>query len=262
MDKRGLDLYKKQQRRNNTSKKRQATFISEYVFVKYFDIYQEAAQLFNQINVKHPRKPDLRTSIEFKNWKREMRGMAKIPERQKRNPTNHIIYQNISVGQPHIDTHDVHEDNIARIVESLPKKTMQLKIQLLSPTQNPKASPQEEITANNDQVLDEVLDEGDIECLIPEEETIINDDQVLNQVPEEGNKDEVHSVQPSFFEDISPEMMGELLSELRADPNLAAIMDDFETSISGSAIDHQLDIGMEVEIDDRLERELEDTLLW
>ena len=228
------NLYKKQLRRNNTSKKRQSIFISEYIFVKYFDIYQEAAQLFNQINVKHPRKPDLRTSIEFKNWKREMRGLPKIPERKRRDPASHIIYQNISTEQSHNDTHDVHEDNIARIVETLPKKSMQLKIQLLSPPQNPKSSAQEEITANND--------------------------QVLNQVPEEGNKDEVLSVQPSFFEDISTEMMGELLTELRADPNLAAIMDDFETSVGGSDIDYELDIGMEVEIDDRLETELEDTL--
>ena len=238
-----LNMYKKQQRRNNTAKKRQATFISEYIFVKYFDIYQEAAQLFNQINVKHPRKPDLRTSIEFKNWKREMRGLPKIPERQKRDPASRVIYQNISVGQSHNDTHDVHEDNIARIIETLPKKTMQLKIQLLSPPQNPEASAQEEIT---------VLDEG---------ETIINNDQVLNQVPEGGNKDKVLSVQPSFFEDISPEVMGELLSELRADSNLADIMDDFETSFGGSDVDCELDIGMEVEIDDRLERELEDILL-
>ena len=251
-----LNLYRKQQRRDNTSKKRQATFISEYVFIKYFNIYQEAAELFNQINVIHPKKPDLRRSIEFKNWKRELMGLPKIRPSQKRDPANHPSYQNISFGQPHNETHDVQyvpegvNDNaaLAQIVQSLPKKTMQLRIPLISPPQAPKTSPQEETTVNNDQVLDEVLDEGDIECLMPEEGITVNNDEVLG-------------VEPSLFEDISPDMMGELLAELQADPNIATIMDDFETSFGDFNIDQQLELGMEVEIDDRLERELEDTLL-
>ena len=243
-----LNLYKKEQRRDNTSRKRQATFISEYVFIKYFNIYQEAAQLFNQINVIHPKKPDLRTSIEFKNWKRELMGLPKIRTRQKRNPANSPSYQNISFGQPPNETHDVQyvpegvNDNTAQaqILQSVPKKTMQLRIPLMSP---PK-------TVNNDEVVDEVLEEG----------TTVNNDGVLG-------------IEPSLCEDISPEMMGELLAELRADPNIATLMDEIETSFGDFNIDHsidaehpeidqQLELGMEVEIDDRLERELEDTLLW
>ena len=249
-----LNLYKKQQRRNNTAKKRQATFIAEYIFNKYFDIYQEAAAVFNQINAIHPKKPDLRTSIEFKNWKRELRGLPKIRPSQKRDPTDHIIYPSISVHETH-DVQPVLEgDNIAQIIETVSKKTMQLKIPLLSP-QTLKTSPQEETTTDNDEVLDQVLDEGDTGCLMSEQETTMNKDQVINQVPEEGNNDEVLSVEPSLFEDISPPIMGELLAELRADPNLAAVMNDFETSFSD--IDYELDIGMNMEIDDRLERELE-----
>ena len=243
-----LNLYKKEQRRDNTSRKRQATFISEYVFIKYFTIYQEAAQLFNQINVIHPKKPDLRTSIEFKNWKRELMGQPKIPTRQKRDPDNHPSYQNISFGQPPNETHDVQyvpegvNDNAAQaqILQSVPKKTMQLRIPLMSP---PK-------TVNNDEVVDEVLEEG----------TTVNNDGVLG-------------IEPSLCEDISPEMMGELLAELRADPNIATLMDEIETSFGDFNIDHSIDaehpeidqeleLGMEVEIDNRLERELEDTLLW
>ena len=275
-----LNLHKKQQRRNNTAKKRQATFIAEYVFNKYFDIYQEAAAVFNQINAIHPKKPDLRTSIEFKNWKRELRGLPKIRPSQKRDPTDHVIYPSISVHETH-DVQPVLEgDNIAQIIETVSKKTMQLKIPLLSP-QTLKTSPQEETTTDNDEVLDQVLDEGDTGCLMSEQETTtdndevldqvldegdtgclmseqettMNKDQVINQVPEEGNNDEVLSVEPSLFEDISPSIMGELLTELRADPNLAGIMNDFETSFSD--IDYELDIGMNMEIDDRLERELE-----
>ena len=249
-----LNLRKKQQRRNNTAKKRQATFISEYVFNKYFDIYQEAAAVFNQINTVHPKKPDLRTSIEFKNWKRELRGLPKIRPSQKTDPTHHVIYPNISIHETH-DVQPVLEgDNITQIIETVPKKIMQLKIPLLSP-QTLKTSPQEETTTDNDEVLEQVLDEGDTGCLMSEQETTMNKDQVINQVPEGGNNDEVLSVEPSLFEDISPSIMVELIAELRADPNLAAVMNDFETSFSD--IDYELDIGMNMEIDDRLEKELE-----
>ena len=264
-----LNLYKRQQRRDNRSKARQAIFISEYVFNKYFSIYHEAAQLFNQINVIHPKKPDLRRSIEFKNWKRELMGLPKITERQKRNPDSYPCYQNISFGQPPNETHDVQyvpegvNDNAApaQIVRSVPKKTMQLRIPLMSPPKTGKTSPQEGTTVNNHEVLDEVLDEGGIESLMPEEGATVNNDEVLD-------------IEPSLCEDISPEMMGELLAELRADPNIAAIMDDLETSLGDFNIDHSIDaehpeidqhgleLGMEVEIDDRLEKELEDTLLW
>ena len=262
MAERQVALLKKQQRRNNTARKRQATFIAEYVFNKYFDIYEEAAAAFNQINAIHPKKPDLRKSIQFKNWKRELRGLPRILPSKKRDPADHTIYPSIVIDETHNDTHDVQRvlegDNIAQIIETVPKKTMQLRIHLLSPPQTQKTSPQEETTTNNDEVLDQVLDEGDIQRLMPEQETTVNKDQVINQVPEEGNNDEVLSVEPSLLEDISPEIMGELFAELQADPNLASIMNDFETSFSD---DHyQLDIGMEVEIDDRLERELEE--LW
>ena len=283
-----LNLYKKLQRRENRSKARQAIFISEYVFTKYFDIYHEAAQLFNQINVIHPKKPDLRRSIEFKNWKRELRGQPKIPESKRRDPDSYPCYQSISFGQPPKEAHDVQyvpegvNDNtaLAQIVRSLPKKTMQLRIPLISP---PKTSPQEGATVNNDEVLeegatvnnDEVLGEG---ATVNNDEVLgegatVNNDEVLGEGATVNN-DEVLDIEPSLCEDISPEMMEGLLAELRADPNIAALMDDIEASFGDFNIDHSIDaehpeidqqgleLGMEVEIDDRLEKELEDTLLW
>ena len=256
-----LNLYKKLQRRDNRSKARQAIFISEYVFNKYFNIYHEAAQLFNQINVIHPKKPDLRRSIEFKNWKRELMGLPKIPERQKRNPDSYPCYQNISFDVQYVPEGVNDNAALAQTVRSVPKKTMQLRIPLMSPPKTGKTSPQEGTTVNNHEVLDEVLDEGGIESLMPEEGATVNNN-------------EVHDIEPSLCEDISPEMMEGLLAELRADPNIAAIMDDLETSLGDFNIDHSIDaehpeidhhgleLGMEVEIDDRLEKELDDTLLW
>ena len=305
-----LNLYKKEQRRNNRSKVRQAVFITEYVFCKYFSIYQEAAQLFNEINRVYPKKPDLRRTTEFKNWKRELQGLPKIPERQRRNPTSYPIYQAISFNQPPNETHVVQyvpegvNDNapLTQIVQSVPKKVMQLRIPLMNPLKTRKTSPEEGTVVNSDEVLDEggiepsspeegtavnsdeVLDEGGIEPSSPEEGTAVNSDEVLDEggiepsSPEEGtavNSDEVldeGGIEPSLFDDIPPETMEKLITELRTDPYIAAIMDDFEAfDIDNSngeldaehpEIDEQLELGMEVEIDDRLEKELEDTLFW
>ena len=56
MGDRQLNLYKKEKRRANRSKVREALFISEYVFYKYFNAYQEAAEMYNKLNQIYPKK--------------------------------------------------------------------------------------------------------------------------------------------------------------------------------------------------------------
>ena len=236
------NLYKKLQRREITAKERQATFICEYVFVKHFDIYQEAAREFNLINKIHPRKPDLTKSIEFKNWKRQLKGLSEIREYKKRDPCTQVIYPSITIDkQP----------------EPEGQKVMQLLIPLID---------LQSVQGGESINQVEVVDEGDTECLTVEKETTVNNNQVLEE------SDEVSGIQPSLLDDISSEAMGQILAELRADPNLSAIMNDIETSIDeqlDTSIDEQLDIGMnleiseslEQEIDDRFEKELQDMFL-
>ena len=245
-------LHKKLQRRDNTSRKRQATFISEYVYVKYFTIYEEAAQAFNQLNAIHPRKPDLRTSMEFKNWKRQLKGQPKLRQHKKRDPTQNIFYEDIPSYRI-INNDDVYEDgNVTIDIQNIPKKVMQLKIPLLSfhvVDEGETSNHQESGEPNVDQIIQEVIDEGDQESGEP------NVDQIIEEVINEGeaNKDDLVAVQPSFFDDLSQETLDEMFSQLRSDPHLASIMDDFN-------LDMDLDIGMDIEIDDRLEKELNDIL--
>ena len=54
-------------------------FISDYVYTKYKSIYQEAAVLYNEINQKHPRKPDLRKTIEYRHWKNTLAASNNMP---------------------------------------------------------------------------------------------------------------------------------------------------------------------------------------
>ena len=68
----------------------------------------------------------------------------------------------------------------------------------------------------------------------------------------------VDAVEPSLYEEISPEIVDKIIEDLRQDPGLRDIM---------TAVEEQLEleeVGMEIDIpdiDDRLEDELEN-ILW
>ena len=85
----------KVKRRERQSKVRQALLINEYVYTKYFTIYQEAAQYYNQLNSLHPTKSDLRKCDEFKAWKMDTNG---YPIRVTRR-YNKVCHSNIPVEQ-------------------------------------------------------------------------------------------------------------------------------------------------------------------
>ena len=98
-----LALYKKEKRRENRSKVRQALFVSEYVFYKQFEIYQEAAKLYNEINQLYPRKPDLRKTEEFRVWRNSITGKPNIrtvrKAAMKRQPYTFPAHSNIPVAE-------------------------------------------------------------------------------------------------------------------------------------------------------------------
>ena len=78
-------VQRKIQRRENRTKVRQALLVNEYVYYKYFTVYQEAAQFYNEINSKYPVKYDLRRTDEFKAWKMSITGQpvritSKLPK--------------------------------------------------------------------------------------------------------------------------------------------------------------------------------------
>ena len=228
------NLYKKQQRQANTTKKRQAVFIAEYVYVKHFEIYQQAAKLYNKINDLYPKKPDLRKTIKFKNWKLIESGMPKIRSHVPRDPTDHFIHDGIAM--PEEET--VEEETVSstimsqeEIVSSIPKKSFQLRIPLFH--------PQHISELNNHQVSDEVIDEGQ---------------QASDEGQQVGEKRyDVDDIQPSVFGNISEETVTEIINQLRDDVDLCNIMNDIDAEFGMD----DLDIGMEIELDDRLEKELD-----
>ena len=106
-------------------RKRQALFIAEYVQTKYNDIYIEAAELYNKINVLYPKKPDLTKSLEFKNWKLVHRGKSEIKYHKPGTysdlkwPNQNIVIEHEEIIE---DTSVQHKETIEEIVASVPKK--------------------------------------------------------------------------------------------------------------------------------------------
>ena len=296
------NLRKKHQRQVNTSKKRQALFISEYVFNKHFDIYQEAAMLYNKINNLHPKKPDLRKSIEFKNWKLVQSGMPKIRPHVPMDPAKQFIHGGISVPEE-------------EIVPSISEKTFQLRIPLFHPRHIGELNDEQITTqtvdegnnsddqvfhltdnqqvigegnsqqvveeassegnsqqaveeasseGNSQQVVEEVIGEGNSQQVVEEVSSEGNSQQVVEEVSSEGNSQqvvekryEVDDIQPSLIESVSEEIVAEILTELRNDADLCNIMRNIESAIDTELSMDSLDIGMEIELDDLLEKELD-----
>ena len=250
------NTYKRQLRVLNVSKKRQALFISEYVMVKHFEIYQQAAILYNKINAIHPKKPDLRKSLEFKNWKLIESGKPKIRPHIPRHPDQHTVHEAIFIQQEEISQ---------EIVANIPKKTFQLRIPLLDPEQIDDRLGIEQVidegqqTINQGQQVDE--ESHDIDNIQPshqgqqvdEESHDIDNIQPSHQgqqVDEESH--DIDNIQPSHFGDIPEDIVDDIIRQLREDPLLSELMDNVETEF----FPQDLDIGMEIELEDRLEEEL------
>ena len=280
-----LAFYKKEKRRENRSKVRQALFVSEYVFYKQFEIYQEAAKLYNEINQLYSRKPDLRKTEEFRVWRNSITGKPSITVRKaamKRQPYVFPAHSNIPVAE-YVDP----GDTFTVVVQPETQQPESPRPESPQPeTQQPESprpespqpespqperprpeSPQPERPRPESPQPIKVM-ELKIQLLKPPAEVLQEDTTLepavytqtltLETVTEEVLQEDT-ALEPSLHEEISPEIIENIINQLRQDPGLKDIM---------TSVEEQLEleqVGMEVDIpdeDDRLEAELEDMIFW
>ena len=89
-------------RRNEKNARRQAYFIADYIQVKYFHIYSEAARFFNALNTLYPTKYDIRKTSEYRTWRAEFttgQRLTKAPQPTYTNIDIPIYYQNADQSQ-------------------------------------------------------------------------------------------------------------------------------------------------------------------
>ena len=142
-----MNEYKKARRNQNRVKVRESLFIAEYLETKYHHVYMEAATMYNSLNEKHPRKPDLRRTVEFRAWKNKIKprsfGLSPKPK------YNRATYKDI-------------------VLTPLQPLKMRLEIPLLpSPNSTNQPSDKDDQTTNPPPV-DEILQEGDAPSLLEE----------------------------------------------------------------------------------------------
>ena len=251
-------LYKKQKRREGRSKIREAIFVNEYIETKYFHIYEEAAELYNDLNQIYPCKPDLRRTDEFRFWKNNIARERSMPvfriPRQKRRKFVHTPHRNIPLAQ-RVDPTDslvvlpdvINENSLPESPRpesesSQPppesprsEKVMQLKIPLLASSSQKKPKPVQtpvESVETSDETLETVIDE------------------VVQE-----SSDMLH---PSLLDEVSPEIIDKIIAELREDPELKDVMAGIEQQIEVEEVGLDIDIP---DLCDPLEDEFEN-ILW
>ena len=226
---------------------REGMFVSDYIYTKYKAIYREAATLYNEINVKNPRKPDLRKTIEYRCWKNTVAEANNMPitpvPRQKKRTLIHMKHRNIPINTADLPVADLSTTDISLTPPSpespenppenlladirLSGMTMQLNIPLIPvPTPAPRIvqRPEEILTTACEEIT---LDEGE----------------------------QTGALDPTIFDEIPPETMDKIIAELQEDPNLKDIMTDIENTIN---VEEEL-VGLTLDPPDPLE---DDSIFW
>ena len=285
LQQRKIQDHKNQLRRENRVQVRQALLISEYVQYKYPEVYEEAANFYNQVNAYYPLKHDLRRTDHFKALK------LGIPFHPKKVTRNYVkqVYQPIPVTDvnnftpicqpiPEGDieqTETVHSEGDAEQTETVHSEG--------------DAEQTETVHSEGDaEQTETVHSEGDAEqteTVHPEKQhqfhqqkimqlripllkpSVITQtvqvvtDEVLEENPLQVACDEIvpesTPLYPSLHEEIPEEIIEKIINELRQDPELHNIMTEIEQVIELE----QLDMDIDIPDDDRLENELEN-LLW
>ena len=229
--------YKCEKRREARSQTREAIFIREYVQNKYACIFEEAAEAYNNLNNKYPRKPDLRRTDEFRLWKISVSSNPTGPfSKQKPRQYRHIEHRNIPLQQrvdptaslsvqPDVPERPPSESESspppAKRPRAEPEKIMMLRIPLLTPSQSEPEAPVETPAESSESVTEEVIQQSS------------------------------ENLYPSLQDELSPEIIEKIIAELREDPAIKDVMTDEQIEVE--------EVGLEIDIPD-LYDPLEDEL--
>ena len=286
---------RKEQRRQNRTKVRQALLVNDYIYHKYFNVYQEAARFYNEVNHKYPTKYDLRRTDEFKAWKMAVTGQAvrirtKLPKpshlniemtncinpessftviydegqvsnpEQNEQPASSESEQNEQPASPESEQNEQPASPESQQNEQPASPESEQNEQPASPEseQNEQpASPESEQNEQPASLGEQMKGEKIMQLRIPLLEPPAVTTQTLQVVTEEILQEST-TLYPSLHEEIAPEVMERIISELRQDPDLQTIMTGIEQDLEFQQL------GMEIDIteDNRLKNELENLMLW
>ena len=240
---------RQQQDRKNTLRRqyrqqaREAIFIKEYICERYSEAYQEAAAFYNYVNSLYPEKKDLRRTDEFKAVKMGFTYAQKKRTDVQKPPTQ--------VFQPIID---ISQEDYTVVFRNQPETTTETEIHQVSTeteTQQSASQTETQQPATNQQSKKTM--ELKIPLMSPDLFTQkVTQENLITTACTETLADDTDSF---LNEEIPEDVYQTILTELRKDPDLCKIMDDIELSPIMDDIELDMEIDLPVE-DDRLEQEL------
>ena len=207
---------------------RRAMAVSDYLLLTATDMHRQATEFVNKLEEKYPTKRDVRKTVEFRNWQQNQ-----LFQNNKQSlATDQTTVQVSNNCQKEMvfqnNKQSLATDQTTVQVSNNCQKEMVLRIPLLQSTTNAKETP---------------------------------------PVPDMSG--ETQDLLPSIFDQIPDDVMNELMAEIRADPELDAIMNDFglneevlEEGTVPENIHQELDVGLNIEIDDPFEDEINRLLLY
>ena len=271
--------YKNEKRRHGRSLIREGMFISDFVNTKYKCIYQEASALYNEINQINPRKPDLRRTKEYRQWKNNIASAHNLPltpiPREKKRKLVHMTHRNIPISTTSHSTIicvDIPTVENPATDNQIPPESPPAEIPLPAcQTPQQSGSPRPESPLSDDQTssenptLDKRISGMTMQLNIPLiqcptiSKTIQDPEEIqgsayIETILSEGNQSEM--LDPSLLDEVSPEVLEKIIKDLQQDPNLKNIMTDIENQTN---IEEEL-VGLNIDIPDLydpLEEELQ-----
>ena len=263
-----------ERRRQSRGKARQAMFSMDYIQMKYPEIYNEAEGFFTVLNLRYPDKHDLRKTNEFLCFKHITEGKsskdgkelyfdiktASVSVRNIENPTVTSVHSQSQL----VET--MHS-------ESLPFETVtsvQCESQLVE-TMHSESLPFETVTSvhSQSQLVEICHSESlpvetvtSVQCESPSTETTETISSVSKEleprleitlIPEQQARKATVTTQtlqitteqespPISFNDIPSDMIDEIISQLRQDPELTDIFNDTELQMEFDELGEDLDM--------------------
>ena len=239
-----------QQRNYLRALSRKACFIAEYIEIKYSGIYNEALQFFEALNTTHPTKPDLRKTKEFRAWKGAMKG----EETKKRRKRTYSYVQNAPEPEsPHPQPSDEPESPWPQ------------------PSEEPESpysqSPDNTATPQSDDEPESPYSQSSDKTGTPQLQAAdgYNDNMVLRipllkspqASPPAVTTETIQIVteqtlEPLTLDDIPPERIEQLITELQQDPDMMGMFTDIEAQLEFEQLGLDIDISESYSLEDEL----------
>ena len=270
-------IAKKRERRIiQRSREREEIFICDYVKHKWPAMYGEAAHVYQELTKKYPNKTDLRKTPEHKAWKITNAYSTYITGQSVTIPpyTQATLYfpqQNTETSTipqhpPDTETSTIpqHPPNTEPLpIPQHPPNTEPLPTPEHPPNTEPSTIPTPEPQASPEPPTpSKPMYTDNMQLIIPLLKPPVKHPGLITQTLEIITEETLQGDQQhTNIDQIDPQIVEQLIAELRADPDLKDIFTDIEQQFQQEQ-EQGMDIDIDIGMDTRLEDELENWELW